>query len=298
MSFTQDELQAFNTILDQRLSAQRRELERAFDQRFNALKYDFELRLSSLQQNLVRGLSPLFSEQQLRLRETLDQRLQNHQARVTQTLEQEHALLLQKQQAQFEDVVDRALAAQLLAIEQLISHHDAEESHHSYADTSMSSFQDDLHSQTIESIEVQTEIPWDDVADMFSKALDERMTHLNTSLQNSVQLMEQHVLAQVRSQGREQETFSPSQGSSPSSLHSLQEVLSGIDQLERIVESVQVAMTANHAFLSNRLFHHQHLPLERAHPQLPQPPPARDPLSLSGLHSSSHSFSGEPETTQ
>jgi hypothetical protein len=109
--------------------------------------------------------------------------------------------------------------------------------------------------------------------------------------------MEQHVLAQVRSQGREQETFSSSQNSSSSSLHSLQDVLSGIDQLERIVESVQVAMTANHAFLSNRLFHHQHLPLERAHPQQVQPPPAPDPLSLSGLHSSSHSFSGEPETT-
>src|SRR6266702_5887256 len=105
--------------------------------------------LSFLQQNLVRGLSPLFSEQQLRLRDTLDQRLQNHQARVAQTLEQEHALLLQKQQTQFEDVVERTLAAQLLAIEQLFSQHDAEESLHSYADTPMSSFQDDLHSQTI-----------------------------------------------------------------------------------------------------------------------------------------------------
>jgi hypothetical protein len=32
------------------------------------------------------------------------------------------------------------------------------------------------------------------------------------------------------------------------------------------MESMQVAMTANHALLSNRLYHHQQLPLERAHP--------------------------------
>ncbi len=45
----------------------------------------------------------------------------------------------------------------------------------------------------------------------------------------------------------------------------MQEVLRGIDHLERIIESMQVAMTSNHALLSNRLYHHQQLPLERAH---------------------------------
>ena len=46
----------------------------------------------------------------------------------------------------------------------------------------------------------------------------------------------------------------------------MQEVLRGIDHLERIIESMQVAMTSNLALLSNRLYHHQQLPLERAHP--------------------------------
>jgi hypothetical protein len=45
----------------------------------------------------------------------------------------------------------------------------------------------------------------------------------------------------------------------------MQEVFQSIEQLERIIESLQVAMTANHALLSNRLYHHQQLPLERAH---------------------------------
>ncbi|HEY4384839.1 MAG TPA: hypothetical protein VGN34_10235, partial [Ktedonobacteraceae bacterium] len=187
MSFTQDELQAFNTILDQRLAAQRRELERTFDQRINTLKITFEQRVESLQQNMQRMLTLRFAEQQLRLRETLDQRLQTQQARITRTLEHEHEQLLQTQQSQFEDVVERALAAQLLAIEQLISHHQDDEGLHAYTDEIGSSLQQELNAQTIEAIEVQTEIPWDDVADMFSKALDERMTHLNASLQSSVQ---------------------------------------------------------------------------------------------------------------
>src|SRR5579875_2558827 len=44
------------------------------------------------------------------------------------------------------------------------------------------------------------------------------------------------------------------------------EVLTAVEHLERVIESMQVAMTANHALLSNRLYHHQQLPLERAHP--------------------------------
>jgi len=44
---------------------------------------------------------------------------------------------------------------------------------------------------------------------------------------------------------------------------------------------MQVAMTANHALLSNRLYHHQHLPLERAHPaSLPEPAPPNGNNSL------------------
>jgi hypothetical protein len=46
---------------------------------------------------------------------------------------------------------------------------------------------------------------------------------------------------------------------------SIQEILHGIEHLEQIVESMQVVMTSNHALLSNRLYHHQQLPFERAH---------------------------------
>ena len=44
-----------------------------------------------------------------------------------------------------------------------------------------------------------------------------------------------------------------------------QEMLHGIEHLEQIIESMQVVMTSNHALLSNRLYHHQQLPFERAH---------------------------------
>ncbi len=40
MSFTEDELQSFNAILEQRLQAHRREMERVFDQRMNEYRRD------------------------------------------------------------------------------------------------------------------------------------------------------------------------------------------------------------------------------------------------------------------
>ena len=44
MSFTEDELQSFNTILEQRLTAQRKELERTFDQRIMESRRESEQR--------------------------------------------------------------------------------------------------------------------------------------------------------------------------------------------------------------------------------------------------------------
>ncbi len=44
MSFTEDELQAFNSILEQRLSVHRREMERVFDQRMNEYRRDLDQR--------------------------------------------------------------------------------------------------------------------------------------------------------------------------------------------------------------------------------------------------------------
>ena len=298
MSFTQDELQAFNTILEQRLSAQRRDLERTFEQRLNALKVTFEQRLESLQQAMLRVLTLRFAEQQLRLREALDQRLQTQHARMTQTLEQEHEQLLQKQQSQVEDVVERALAAQLLAIEQLISQHRSGGTLNVYAGESDTSFPEELDSQAIEAIEVQTEIPWDDIADMFNKALDEHMVHLNASLQSSIQRMEQQVLAQVRDFSQNHDTSSSTQQSNEAPSGSMGEMLSGIEQLEHIVESMQVAMTANHAFLSNRLFHHQQLPLERAHAHPTQATRSPDPVSLADLQAAHFSLSEDSENLQ
>ena len=46
----------------------------------------------------------------------------------------------------------------------------------------------------------------------------------------------------------------------------MQDVFTSIERLERIIESMQMAMTSNAALLSNRVYHHQQLPLERAHP--------------------------------
>ncbi|MBV9258347.1 MAG: hypothetical protein JO215_10040, partial [Ktedonobacteraceae bacterium] len=53
MSFTQDELQSLNTILEQKLAAHRRELELSLDQRMNTLRQEFGQCLSALQQNLL-----------------------------------------------------------------------------------------------------------------------------------------------------------------------------------------------------------------------------------------------------
>jgi hypothetical protein len=51
---------------------------------------------------------------------------------------------------------------------------------------------------------------------------------------------------------------------------------------------MQVVMTTNHALLSNRLYHHQQLPLERAHPSSHAHPTSlngmSNPLSLPGEH--------------
>src|SRR5260370_41873827 len=80
--------------------------------------------------------------------------------------------------------------------------------------------------------------------------------------------MEQYLSVRLHSLRDE---FVRSQGHGPQSYYNgsattIQEVLHGIEHLERIIESMQVAMTSNHALLSNRQYHHQQLPLERAHP--------------------------------
>src|SRR5205085_6195830 len=78
MSFTEDELQSFNTILEQRLAAQSREMERALDQRMSALRRDMEERLVATQQDILQTISLKMVEQQNVLITSLSQNLSTH----------------------------------------------------------------------------------------------------------------------------------------------------------------------------------------------------------------------------
>jgi phage-related tail protein len=310
MSFTQDELHAFNMILEQKLALQRREFERAIDQRMTTLRREFEQRLSLLE-NLLRNQPQRIIEQRARtdhhLLQKLDeqqtsvqqiaaeiervqqqqqasvnqiiteigQRQQQHQARIIQTIDEleevqqqqqesisdaldEFGELQQQQQQQFDSQLERAQAAQLQVIEQILNERlpvPGPSQPVTYIADSTTDFG---------SIEVQTEIPWDDLVDVVDKALDKRLAVFNDSMRSAMKDVEHYLSAQLHNLRedllhRQVESFS-------GNINNLQEVIDGIDQLEHVIESMQVAMNANHALLSNRLYHHQNLPLERAHP--------------------------------
>src|SRR4051812_31871322 len=190
MSFTQDELQAFNTILNQRLTAQRREMERALDQRMGILRREFDQRLVTLQQNLLRHLPQRLSELQSKLRDDLSQQLARQHEHTLQTLQGDAEVDQQTQPQQFEDQIERALAAQLLAIEQLISQR-----------TSVAEFTTVHGSEAqpdFESIEVQTEIPWEDLVEVVEKAMGQRLAALDESMQATMKAMEQFLSEQLR----------------------------------------------------------------------------------------------------
>ncbi len=203
MAFTEDELQAFNTILERCLAAHRREVEQALDQRINALHRDLDQRLA----------------------------LQSTGERAAHAGGNEY-----------------------------------------------------IPPPHIEAIEVQTDLPWEDLADVFGKLLDVRFSALSESIEAITRSLEQHLSVQLRNlRGQVQ----PYKGD-PASAMNINEILRGIEQLERIVESMQVVMTTNHALLSNRLYHHQQLPLDRAHPGSHTHPTSingvSNPLSLPGEH--------------
>lgn len=256
MSFTEDELQAFNTILERRFAAHRQDMEQALDQRMSDLRHDMDQRLASVHQETVSSLKQWLAEQENRFDAASIGKLNAQQNQETQIPNHE----TQQKEQQIVAAVDRMLAAQLLGIEQLLNQHVP------LHGLEHSSLAQAIHPQ-LEAIEVQTELPWEDLAEVMGKALDGRLTSLNDSLQRSVKNLEQYLSVRlhslrdeiVRNQGQ------PYTGSL-NSVASVSEILGGIQQLERIIESMQVAMTANHALLSNRLYHHQQLPLERAHP--------------------------------
>jgi hypothetical protein len=207
----------------------------------------------------MRTLPQRLLDQQSRLRDVPGQRLEAQQTHIVQAISQEIAQLQERQQQQFEALIENSLAAQLLAIEQLISQRISSISADlsaSYALEPQADFTD---------FEVQTEIPWEDLTDAIDKSLQERLSTLGESIQTAVKNMEHLLSAQLQSV-REDLLRRQQIPSYDGNITNIQEVFASIEQLQRIIESMQVAMTANHALLSNRLYHHQQLPLERAHP--------------------------------
>jgi hypothetical protein len=258
MSFTEDELQSFNTILEQRLTAHRREMERNFDQRAIEYRRELEQKLITVQADTLRAMSQKLSDIQIRLDNVLSEKLNTQQTRTTQTISSDIEQSLQ----QFEGSIDRMLATQLAGIEQLLNQHSVGQVP---SDTSITT---GIPAQ-YEAIEVQTELPWEDLIDVIGKALDDRLSMLNEAIQRSLKNLEQYLSVRLHSI-RDEFLRNQVPGQGQQALYngnatSIQEVLHGIEHLERIIESMQVAMTSNHALLSNRLFHHQQLPLERAH---------------------------------
>ncbi len=257
MSFTEDELQSFNTILEQRLTAQRKEMERVFEQRIIESHRDSEQRFFAMQQEILRNMTMKLTEMQGRLDSMLSEKLQMQQTRLTQAIN----LDAEQKNQQIESNLARLLEAQLPGIEQLLSKQLQEVELQSLEDTVMTA--NGVH--PLEAFEVQTELPWEDLSDMIGKALDERLSVLSDAISQSLQNLEQYLSVRIHGLRDEFVRSQPQPAILNGNHTSVQEVLHGIEHLERVVESLQVAMTANHALLSNRLYHHQQLPLERAH---------------------------------
>lgn len=281
MSFTPDEIQAFNDILEKKFAAHHREMERGLEQRLQTLRREFEQRLNAMQQEIVRVLTRKLGDQQRDTQIALSEKLNAQQISIAQAVSQEVRQRQQQQQPQLEGLIDRALAAQLLAIEELLSQR-----------LSLQSSEDisapiGEHSPQFEAIEVQTELPWEDLIDIFGKALDERFVTFNETIQSAMRNLEQYFAIQVRAmQVQFQEnSLHNRQPQSYTDDHpaNMQEIFQSIEQLERNFEAMQVAMAANHAMLSNRLYHHQQLSMERAHnnhPSIPSPTPPTPPARL------------------
>ncbi len=288
MSFTPDELQAFNDILEKKLSAHRREMERVFEQRLQTSRRELEQRLHTAQQELLQQVTQKLGEQQRGLQALLNQKLNAQHTTIAQAVSQEVRQRQQQQQPQFASLVDRALAAQLLAIEELLNQRLAPQSS---GDDTLGMSELAPH---FEAIEVQTEVAWEDLMDIFGKALDERFANLHASTQAALRNVEQYFAAQlhiIQSQLQDNVQHDREAQASSGTLTNMQEVFQSIEQLERIIESMQVAMMANHALLSNRLYHHQQMPGERAHgavsltaEHLAQSEDTHSPLSINEEH--------------
>ena len=93
MSFTQDELQAFNSILEQRLSAQRRDLERTLErtleQRLSTFRREIDQRLTTVEQDILRNLPPRLLDQQRVLKDSLSAKFETQPTQSSETLRRE-----------------------------------------------------------------------------------------------------------------------------------------------------------------------------------------------------------------
>jgi hypothetical protein len=194
MSFTQDELQSFHTILDQRLQAHLRDVEQVFDQRMSEYRRYNEHRLYAMQHELIRMLTFKLSE--------------------------------------FHDRIERLVQEQLAVWQQSLVAHDEQ-----HGTVRLNGY------QQADAIEVQTELSWEGLVDVVGQALDERLIPFKEETRS--------LLSQRKSQD---------------SAPDIQEIVRGIEHLERVIESLQVVMTANHALLSDRIYSHQQQPIEHAHP--------------------------------
>src|SRR5690349_11407802 len=119
MSFTEDELQAFNTILEQRLQAHRRELERTFDQRIGEYRRESEQHLFVMQQDVLRTVTLKLSEFQARIENIVGEKVMAIQSRMSSAASSDGENATQ----QLEASLDRKLARQMQSIEELLNQH-------------------------------------------------------------------------------------------------------------------------------------------------------------------------------
>ncbi len=258
MSFTEDELQSFNTILEKRLQAHQRAMERVLDQSMIEYRRELDQRLRTMQVDVQKSVSQKLSDFQVSFGTTLSEKLSLQANQLVKAFQHE----IEQRQQQIEANIDRMLAAQLLGIEQLISHYSSGQDAEETFDSENRSVPEQF-----DSFEVQTELTWEELVDLIGRVLDDRITVLNDAVQKSLKNLENSI--SVRLQSLCEELFYD-QTARKHDFHeggaaSWQEILRGIEQLEQVMESMQVVMTSNHALLSNRLHHHQQLPFERAH---------------------------------
>src|SRR5450759_1811782 len=191
MSFTEDELQSFNTILEQRLTAQRKEMERIFEQRIVESRRENDQRFFTMQQEILRNMALKLTEMQSRLDSMFSDKLQTQQTRITQAIN----LDAEQKNQQIESSLARLLEAQLPGIAQLLSKQLQDVMLQSIEDTVMTA--NGVH--PLEAFEVQKELHWEDLSDMIGKALDERLSALSEAISRSVQNLEQYLSVRIHS---------------------------------------------------------------------------------------------------